>query len=147
MIGWSMNLIAVAIGGGLGALSRYGLTLLCTQSPLSRLIVTLGHFVGGGASFAMTIANLSGCLILGGLYQWVETLAAVGETPMNPRVLLAIRVGFLGSLTTFSTLIGDATVLGTEGKASVSLTLMSVNLIGGCALFLLAAASVREVLS
>ncbi|MBB3204398.1 fluoride ion exporter CrcB/FEX [Rhodopirellula rubra] len=62
-------------------------------------------------------------------------------------MMLAIRVGVLGSLTTFSTLVGDAAVLGSEGRTTMSLTLMSVNLIGGWALFLIAAASVRGVLS
>ncbi|MCM2372863.1 fluoride efflux transporter FluC [Aporhodopirellula aestuarii] len=147
MIGWSMNLFAVAIGGGLGALCRYLLTLLCTESPLSGFIAGVSHLVGGGASFATTIANLSGCLLLGALFQWAETLAAVGETPLSPRMMLAFRVGVLGSLTTFSTLIGDAAVLGTEGRTAVSLTLMSVNLICGWALFLIAAATVRGMLS
>jgi len=147
MIGWSMNVVAVAIGGGLGALGRYGLTLLCTQPPLSRFISGIGNLVGGGASFATTVANLLGCLLLGLLYQWTETLAAAGQTPLSPRMMLAIRVGFLGSLTTFSTLVGDSAVLGTEGRAGASLTLMAVNLIGGGALFLLGAASVRGMLS
>lgn len=147
MIGWSMNLFAVAIGGGLGALCRYGLTLLCTQTPLSKFIAGVSHLVGGGASFATTIANLCGCLLLGMLYQWGETLASVGDSPLSPRMMLAIRVGVLGSLTTFSTLVGDAAVLGSEGRTTMSLTLMSVNLIGGWALFLIAAASVRGVLS
>lgn len=147
MIGWSANVLAIAIGGALGALGRYGITLLFTQTAISRATTGLSHFVGGGASFGTTIANLTGCLLLGGLYQWSETVAAMAETPLNPKVLLAIRVGFLGSLTTFSTLIGDCAVLGSEGRPAVSLTLLSVNLIGGWVLFLFAIWAVRGIMS
>ncbi len=147
MMGWSMNVLAVAIGGGLGALCRYGLTVLFAQGPLYRLIAGISHLVGGEAGFATTLANLLGCLLLGLLYQWTESLASLGETPLHPQMLLAMRVGVLGSLTTFSTLIGDVTVLGTEGHTASSLTLLSVNLFGGVALFLLAVASVRGMLS
>lgn len=146
-MGWSMNVLAVAIGGSLGALCRYGLTVLFAQGPLYRLIAGISHLVGGEAAFATTLANLLGCFALGMLYQWSESLASLGETPLSPRAMLAIRVGLLGSLTTFSTLIGDVTVLGTESRTTASLTLLSVNLIGGCSLFLIAAASVRGMLS
>ncbi len=147
MIAWSMNVLAVAIGGSLGALCRYGITLLCTQGPLARNIAGIGDVVGGGASFATTLANLSGCLFLGVLYQWGESLAAVGQSPLSPRAMLALRVGVLGSLTTFSTLIGDVAVLGSENRAAASLTLIAVNLIGGGVLFFLAAAAVKGWLS
>lgn len=147
MIGWPTQVLAVAIGGALGALSRYGLTVLCTQSGVSRGFSGLSSLVGGGASFAMTIANLTGCLLLGIVYQWSESVAAMAETPLSPRVLLAIRVGFLGSLTTFSTLIGDCAVLGNDGRSGVSLTLLSINLIGGWGLFLVAVWTVKEVIS
>ncbi|TWU15201.1 fluoride efflux transporter FluC [Allorhodopirellula heiligendammensis] len=147
MMGWSMNVLAVAIGGSLGALCRYGLTVLFAQGPLQRLIGGISHLVGGEAGFATTLANLLGCLLLGSLYQWTESLADLGETPLSPHMLLAIRVGILGSLTTFSTLVGDITVLSSEGRVAASLTMLSVNLVGGCALFLLAAASVRGLLS
>ena len=147
MIGWSMNLLAVAIGGGLGGLCRYAITVLCTQGPLSHSIAGIGDVVGGGASLATTLANLSGCLLLGVLYQWGESLAAVGQSPLSPRTMLALRVGVLGSLTTFSTLIGDAAVLGSEDRAVASLTLISVNLFGGWAIFLLSAAAVKGLLS
>lgn len=147
MIGWSMNVLAVAIGGSLGALGRYGLTLLFTHSPLNSLIAGPARWMGGGAGFATTIANLLGCAALGALYQWVEGTAATGSTPLSPRTLLALRVGFLGSLTTFSTLIGDATVLSMENRPVASLTLLGVNLFAGLALFWLAAAFVRGAAS
>ncbi|TWU03162.1 fluoride efflux transporter FluC [Neorhodopirellula pilleata] len=147
MIGWPTQILAVAIGGALGALSRYGLTVLCTQTSVSRGISGLSALVGGGPSFATTLANLIGCLLLGIVYQWSESVAAMAQTPLNPKLLLAIRVGFLGSLTTFSTLIGDCAVLGNEGRTGVSLTLLSVNLIAGWGLFLLAIWVVRGVMS
>jgi len=147
MIGWPTQVIAVAIGGALGALSRYGLTALFTQTAVSRGIFGLSSLVGGGASFATTVANLTGCFLLGIVYQWSESVAAMAENPLSPKVLLAIRVGFLGSLTTFSTLVGDCAVLGSEGRSGVSLTLLSINLIGGWGVFLLAVWTVKGVIS
>lgn len=139
------NVFAIAAGGGLGALVRYGVTLLMTQTPVSRFISGFAPSVGGGASFGMTVANLSGCFLLGGLYQFAESAASMGETPIDPRWMLAIRVGFLGSLTTFSTLMGDVVVLGSSQRIGTSLTLLSVNLVGGAVLFLIAIAIVRSV--
>lgn len=154
MIGWLTNQIglagnglAVLIGGGLGALARYGIALLTTQPTVNRALTALSHSVGGGAAFGTTIANLLGCLLLGGLYQCSENWAAMAETPVSPRTMLAIRVGFLGSLTTFSTLVGDISVLGTTGRMDTSLTLLAVNLIGGVLLFVAAMAVVRGMMS
>ncbi|WP_283434298.1 FluC/FEX family fluoride channel [Neorhodopirellula lusitana] len=147
MIATASNVLAVAIGGGLGALGRYGIAVAMTQSSIAKPIHAATQFVGGGASFATTLANLLGCLLLGVLYQWTENMAATAQTPLDPRMMLAIRVGFLGSLTTFSTLIGDAALLGINGRPSPSLVLMSVNLVGGWLLFLAAAATFRGVFS
>lgn len=146
-IGFAGNGLAVLVGGGMGALTRYGIALLTTQPTVNRALTAASHSVGGGAALGTTIANLLGCLLLGGLYQCSENWAAMAETPVSPRTLLAIRVGFLGSLTTFSTLVGDISVLGTTGRMDTSLTLLAVNLIGGVLLFIAAMAVVRGVMS
>ena len=146
-IGLAGNGLAVVIGGGLGALARYAIALLTDHPTISRPLTAVSHSLGGGPALGTTIANLIGCLLLGGLYQYSENWAAMAQTPLNPRLLLAIRVGFLGSLTTFSTLIGEMSILGTSGRLDASFVLLAVNLIGGVLLFVAAMAVVRGVMS
>jgi CrcB protein len=86
-------------------------------------------------------------LLLGALFQFSENWAAMAESPISPKLMLALRVGFLGSLTTFSTLVGDVSVLGTTDRIDASLVLLGVNLLGGIVLFLTAMAVVRGVMS
>ena len=80
------NLFAIFIGGGIGASLRYLITCLCKN--------TLGmSFVG---TFSV---NMIGCFLIGFIFgitmNKLETLPQV--------VKLFVMVGFLGSLTTFST--------------------------------------------
>ena len=78
------ELIGVLIGGALGAGVRY---LLSEQSQ---------RWFGDHFPYGTLIVNVSGCLILGGLFGW-------GMDHMSPTVQKLIITGFLGSLTTFST--------------------------------------------
>ena len=70
------NMLAVAAGGALGAVGRYGLTLLMAGQPI---IATL-------------IANIVGSMLIG---------ASMGAT--QGRLLLFLSVGLCGGFTTFST--------------------------------------------
>ncbi|QDT64821.1 Putative fluoride ion transporter CrcB [Calycomorphotria hydatis] len=77
--------IAVAVGGALGAVTRYGVSLWVTKrfpeyAPLGTLIV-----------------NVAGCLLIGVL----GTLVA--RDNLSPSLKLFLVTGCLGSLTTFST--------------------------------------------
>ncbi|REK67096.1 MAG: fluoride efflux transporter CrcB [Cohnella sp.] len=78
------EIVAVAIAGFLGAVSRYGVTLLLPD--------------GGGASFpwATLAINLSGSLLLG----WLSGLAQ--RKLVSPWWKEALGTGFLGAYTTFS---------------------------------------------
>jgi CrcB protein len=78
------ELIGVLIGGALGAGVRY---LLSEQSQ---------RWFGNYFPYGTLIVNVSGCLILGGLFGW-------GMDHMSPTVQKLLITGFLGSLTTFST--------------------------------------------
>lgn len=81
-----LNVAAVFLGGGLGAVLRY-LTGVCflknfqTSLPL--------------ATFSV---NIIGCFILGFLY-----ILFINKTDMNSALKLALTAGFCGGLTTFST--------------------------------------------
>jgi CrcB protein len=78
--------LVISIGAILGALSRYYLTLW-TQANL-----------GNRFPYATFFINLTGCFLIGFFFTLATTISQF------PKALdLAIRIGFLGSYTTFST--------------------------------------------
>jgi CrcB protein len=88
------GMLAVAAGGVVGALARYG------------VYVATGHWLGHGFPYATLIVNLVGSFAMGVL---IETMALVWNTSNEMRLFLA--VGVLGSFTTFSTFSLDFVVL------------------------------------
>ena len=82
-----MKILLVMVGGGIGALSRYGVSLLAAQ------------LFGARFPWGTLIVNLSGCFLIGLSF----ALADRGLSIMNPSMRLFFVTGFLGGLTTFST--------------------------------------------
>ena len=80
-----MNLVAIAAGGALGALLRYGCSSLA------------GRMLGDAFPWGTLIVNLSGCLLIGMLWAISE------RSPLTPRTSAFLFTGVLGSFTTFST--------------------------------------------
>jgi len=89
--GWFI--LVVAIGGAAGALLRWGITLGMGRWAGS---YTLGTFA----------ANILGCFAAG-----VGYVLLAERTGASPLLRLAIMVGFLGALTTFSTWSLESAVL------------------------------------
>ncbi len=79
-----MNLLALALGGALGAVSRYGIGQLLTTSGAAHLHV---------ATFSV---NVVGAFFMGFLFVAFQRL----EAPEALR--MGLTVGFLGAFTTFS---------------------------------------------
>lgn len=79
------KLLAVGVGGFVGAIARYGLTLWMMRV--------------GGRSFpwGTLLVNVLGCLLIGALMQLAQQRAWFSES-----LRLLLVTGFLGSLTTFS---------------------------------------------
>lgn len=89
-------LLAVAAGGGLGSLARYG----------------LGTVLPSPAGAATLLGNVTGCLALGAL------TAFLTRRPRAPRLLRPfLGVGVLGGFTTFSTYVLDALTTAYDGRA------------------------------
>ena len=90
------QLLLVALGGGVGAVCRYGLSLLpiSTKFPWGTLL-----------------ANLAGALIIGFLAGWA---ARVSHFP--PELNLLLKTGFCGGFTTFSTFSLEAVTLFQNGR-------------------------------
>lgn len=78
--------LVVGLGGALGAMARYGVSL------------AVATFWRRDFPLATMVANVTGCFILGLL----GTLAAE-RIPIDPLLRLLIMTGFVGAYTTFST--------------------------------------------
>ncbi|MGS2722166.1 fluoride efflux transporter CrcB [Porticoccus sp. GXU_MW_L64] len=108
-----MQWLAVAFGGALGAVCRFGVNtlvfpLLGERFPLGTLLV-----------------NLVGSFLMGFLYVLV---ADKGVLPGEWRNLL--MVGFLGAFTTFSAFSLDALALWQNGHPVLSVSYIIVSVVG-----------------
>ncbi len=80
------EIVLVLIGGSIGALARYGTSLLAVR------------LFGTAFPWGTLIVNLVGCFLIGLAFSLAE------RTPlMGPSARLFFVTGFLGALTTFST--------------------------------------------
>ena len=100
-----MNFFAVFIGGGIGAFLRYFISLLTKKYFL---MPVLGTF----------IANMAGCFLIG--YIYALSMDKANNFPQTIKLL--ITVGFLGGLTTFSTLNLEIFELFKTGKILFALS-------------------------
>jgi len=109
------------LGGGIGALSRYGVTLLA-----ARLFGT--RFPWGTLS-----VNLAGCFLIGLCF----SLGERGVGIMNPSFRLLFVTGYLGALTTFSTFAME-TVYSISGgmHLAAAVNFFSNNILGGALVLL-----------
>ncbi|HBR98269.1 MAG TPA: fluoride efflux transporter CrcB [Gammaproteobacteria bacterium] len=80
-----MQFVLVGVGGFLGACARYA------------VVRWLGAY-GATFPFATLFVNVLGSFVVGVFATWIFQ-----KTPLEGELRLAIQVGFLGALTTFST--------------------------------------------
>lgn len=113
MLPWAL----VAIGGALGAMSRYG---------VDRVFV--GIF--GPTVLGTFTVNISGSFLLG-----LFVVAVDNRLGLSPELRAVIAVGFLGSYTTFSTL----TVAGVHLAQGGDWMRAAVNIVGSVIVGILAA--------
>jgi CrcB protein len=116
--GWTMKILFVLLGGSLGALSRYGVSLLAVK------------LFGVKFPWGTLIVNLSGCFLIGLAFAWGER----GFGIMNPSVRLFFMTGFLGALTTFSTFGLEIVTALQEGRYLVAVANILANNVVGIAL-------------
>ncbi len=117
-------LIFVALGGALGAVGRYSVTVAVTQWTASSF------------PFGTVVVNVVGSFLLGGLLA-----ASAVDAPPSPEFRSFLQVGILGAFTTFSTFSMDAyyqisrgDYLGAGLYIGVSVVVGIVALISGVAL-------------
>lgn len=98
-------LAAIFIGGGIGSVLRYAVTLGVTQR------------LGPGFPWGTFAINIAGSLIIGMVFELSQT-RALGVTPL---VRIFLMTGVLGGFTTFSTFSLDMVTLAGERAATLAL--------------------------
>ncbi len=93
-----MTLVFLAVGGAFGAVSRY-----LVQGWVQDL-------TGGRFPWGTFVVNISGSFMLGLLFA-----LAMDRAILSPEIRVPLMVGFIGSYTTFSTLMLESWVLVEEG--------------------------------
>ena len=124
--GW--RAIAIASGGALGTLARYGVDRGVSGPAL-------------GFPWATFAVNIAGSLILGYL-----VIAVVERWPPTRYVRPFAAIGFCGGFTTFSTLVVEVDQLGQHGRLLLAATYLSVSVIAGLAAAALGIALARRQL-
>lgn len=120
-------LLCVALGGGIGALARYGLT---------RVI----HVPVDGFPRATFVINLSGAFVLG------VFLTVLHERRLRARYSRPlIAIGFLSAYTTFSTMAVETVTLIKDGHAGVGIAYMLLSVALGLAVCALGVIVTRPV--
>ena len=119
----------VAVGGALGALVRAGVDYLTVFFPDS---VVISHAVP--IMWSTVLVNLLGAFVLG-------VVVSLFADPSRERVRLLVATGFLGSFTTYGTLIAatangmiaSGSIVGAIVPALASLTLLFLGVVcAGC---------------
>lgn len=105
-------LSAIALGGGLGAVARYGLTQALPTRP-------------GGFPWATFATNLLGCLLIGVLMVLITEVFSAHRL-----VRPFLGVGVLGGFTTFSTYAVDIRGLLHPGTVGLAFAYLAGTLIG-----------------
>lgn len=119
--GWMIRVLLVLAGGGLGAVTRYCVSLLAVK------------LFGSRFPWGTLIVNLSGCFLIGLAF----ALAERGLSIMNPSIRLLFVTGFLGGLTTFSSFAMETVDTIRYGSyLAAAANFLSNNIIGGALVFL-----------
>lgn len=104
-----MQLLAVALGGALGASLRWGLALILPAANFP---------------WPVLVANLSGSLAIG--LAWAATESSL----LAPALRLFLITGLLGALTTFSTFSLDVVYLMQNQRWLAATSFMAANVVG-----------------
>ena len=111
-------ILAVAIGGALGALARYG-----ASAGLARIVRDTAW---AGYPLGTLAVNVLGTFLLG-------VLVFHERLPLPPAVRLGVGTGFLGAMTTFSTFELDLFLLQDQRGAFAALAYLAANVVLGFA--------------
>lgn len=106
-------LLAVAAGGALGTVCRYGLAQLLPPEP-------------GKFPWETLAVNVCGSLALGALL-----VVFLARFPPSRLLRPFVVTGFLGAFTTYSTFAVETVVLASDGHRAIAAAYVIVSLVGG----------------
>jgi fluoride exporter len=112
-----MKALLVIIGGGLGAVTRYGVSLLAAR------------LWGAAFPWGTLAVNLIGCLLIG-----LATGLAARSSLIPPTLRLFFVTGFLGGLTTFSSYANETIAAVNSGQPGHALANVLANNVVGLGL-------------
>ena len=104
----TLNLLAIAVGGAIGAVARYVLSMFVLR--VTGTLFPLGTFV----------VNVVGCLVFGAIAG-----ASAERVQIAPAMRLFLLTGILGGFTTFSSYAFESFVLVRDGQmlwAAINIT-------------------------
>lgn len=110
--------LAIAVGGALGALLRYGAQFLWPAR-------------GARVPVAVLLVNVVGSAIGGAFLALAQWDAAGGSPTLAPSVALIVMTGFCGGLTTFSTFAVETVELATSGSWRPAVANVVLNVVLG----------------
>lgn len=118
-----MAFLVVGVGGSVGAMARFGLTMATLR-------------ISGALPIGTLIANLLGCFIMGGLVEWLSRVAWMGEGGLiSDHNRLLFGVGFCGAFTTLSSLVLELSTMIQRDDIGLAFGYLTATLAGGFALF------------
>jgi CrcB protein len=120
--------LCVGVGGMIGSLCRYGLTLLFRGGPMAMPYGTL-------------LSNVAGCLMIGAIME----LAAQGEI-LSPAARLFLATGFCGGFTTLSSLVYELTQMMRDGEWLYAGLYFALTIAGAAIAFGLGALAIKAVI-
>jgi len=109
-----MILLAIAVGGALGALARYGCALL------------IHRWLGTQFPYGTLTINVLGCAVIGAVMFLTEE-----RQMMNESLRVFLTVGILGAFTTFSTFGYETYLLVRDGHGVLAALSVAGNLVVG----------------
>jgi fluoride exporter len=114
-----MKIVCVLLGGSLGAVCRYGVS------------VAAARLYGDAFPWGTLCVNLAGCFLIG-----LAFALGVERNVLSPSLRLFFVTGFLGALTTFSTYALESMNLARDGQVTTAVLNLLANNVAGLLLVL-----------
>ncbi len=111
--------LLVGLGGALGALTRFA-----GVAAVNHLVERVAGVPGDRFPFGTLLVNVMGCLVVGVVMGWHQH----ADRAPTDTLRLLVLIGFLGSLTTFSTFGAETIRLMQEHRTGLALANIALSL-------------------
>lgn len=121
------TIIAIGLGGAIGALARYAVSSQIT------------HVAGSAFPWGILIVNVAGCFLMG----VIAELSALSWN-LSPELRALLTTGILGGFTTFSAFALDSAVMIERGDWGATVLYVSASVLGSITALFLGLLAVRS---